>query len=309
MTIPSNSFDAVQAVLNQIQNSLASKNISDREVDNLHSDLVAMQQRLASGDYMQTDYLNRNVHDVYRRTMEFFFYFESYHRLARTWQQVLELLDIHSTQSILDICPGWAPKIEMALVYLGYKNRVHILDQDKSVMRICENFLNFFNPQFKVFCHPKNFFEHEEQRTELVIANHVLDDLLLERYSHFSGQTLSEIYRSEASFVEVTAKIPDWQKTHWPEVVKEIADALSRFVCSGGLLILSQYPSLSDQNLTQTLWPEYCFQIMVQVCNQLLGLGFEDESNVYQQAIDSYADRYFPAASLRVLRLEATRPD
>lgn len=168
----------------------------EREAQNLARDLAAVEQRLASGEYAETDFVARSVFEVQRRTHEFVTYMRGWHAQGQRWAGLLAA--IAPSDVVIDLCPGWAPKIELALMQMGFRGRVVAVDHSAESLAMLQDFLAVLQPPFSVVPVVEDVMNAQPRaRARLVVANHVFDDLLMDRWVRARGGSLAEIYDDE----------------------------------------------------------------------------------------------------------------
>lgn len=238
--------------------SLAGAECEAFEASNLESDLRAVLLRLESGEYRQADFLVRNVFDLARRTREYYSYFASWREQAARWASILRKIPFDLSADMIDLCPGWAPKVELALLEMGFRGKVHLIDKNAEASRALIGFVSMFSPRFAIEAvevdllaplSPSAGVGEEWPRASLVVGNHLLDDVLFDRWASRLGFDVDRIYEDEAvlrtAWREVLSNFRDIES----EYPRELAQALTRYVKPGGHLVLCHYASLAERLL------------------------------------------------------------
>lgn len=231
------------------------KSLSSFEEKNILRDLEILNKRAMSGQYKETDFLQRNRFDAGRRTEEFFHYIEGYIEQSKRWERILKpvLAENHIT-SITDICPGWAPKIELALGHLEFTGTITLFDQDATAMKKLKNFTHYFYPSINLVQHKGDVFSNAKKpHSDLIVANHIIDDLILSLYTKKYRIHLETLYASEKSFIQTTNDICTNQ-TFLREATNTIIYALHQFVSPTNMLVIRQYPGLTEASIGLTKW-------------------------------------------------------
>jgi hypothetical protein len=237
--------DEVSALLARIAGSLEGK--SEIEIDNLRLDLSAVVRRLESGAYEESDYAERNVFDVARRTREFLHYFAGWNAQAARWAAILGP-HLGGVREVLDLCPGWAPKIELALTRLRFSGRVRMIDKDGGAMRELLAFFAILESPLRVEAIEADIFaEPVAAVAELVVANHLVDDVLLDLWSPRLGIDAALAYEREAALRDAWRRILGARSEIEAAFPPLLAGALARHVAPGGVLIVSHYQSNVDR--------------------------------------------------------------
>ena len=258
--------------LKTIENHI--EKLSPTEKNNLYKDLDNMLIRLNSNAYTESDYIERNPFDMPRRIRDFFYCFERYHDHALAWEDVLKNVNLTNINNILDLCPGNGPKAAIALHYLNYSGTLHHLDKDEAASNVLLTFIKMFRSHFTLKYLNQDFFEYSGLKVDLLIANHVIDDLLLDRYCKTTGVLLDHIYESNESFLDSVKKImnePDFARTEYTEY---IAQTLSKYLIPGGTAIFCHYSGLVEESLKIQYWADYCKMMLEEVLEKLGNYGF-----------------------------------
>jgi hypothetical protein len=268
------SLDEVSALLERIRDS--AKGREDFEADNLRRDLSVLAARLESGAYKESDFAARNVYDVPRRTREFLRYFAGWNAQAARWGALLAP-HISGVREVIDLCPGWAPKIELALARLRFGGRVRMIDKDENAMRELLSFFALLDAPLRAEAIRADVFDTPPaSEAELVVANHVVDDVLLDRWAPKMGLDKARIYEEEAALAEAWERILERRSEIEEELPRELAEALSRHVLRGGVLIVSHYPSNIEQ-LIGTAEITETFAALFRLLRRALGaLGLDE---------------------------------
>ncbi len=236
----------VAALLRQLEHEAAG--LGDVARGNLARDLTAVVARARSGEYQETDFLVRSVFEVPRRTHEYVTYLRGWNTQAARWAALLRAVGVPPV--VVDLCPGWAPKIELALHQLDYAGTVHVVDRSAASLAVLQDFLAVVRPRFTVRPVVRDVMTGDAPaRGGLVVANHVVDDLLLDRWATRHGTSTVDLYEDE-----------DLLRAAWRGVVKdgpglrasfprELARGLAAFVDVDGTLVTTHYASLVERLL------------------------------------------------------------
>jgi len=285
--------------LNEIKNKIES--LSDLEQENLVLDLYAINERIQSGNYKYTDFVNRNIYDITQRTREFFTYFKSYYRFAKTWESILSTFPLEDINVIIDLCPGWAPKLEMSLCYLNYSGTVRLIDKHNESLIHLDDALEMFNPRFTIEKMASDFYFYQYSAEKLVIANHIIDDLLIDYYCKLKNVALQEVYETESVFLKVIDDIYKIMNSNYSDFVSKLAESLSPYVACGGYLLLTQYSSMSEVNHSIKNWSEFCSIIFKELQQRLLTQNFTDITSKHIFKLAKMDKEYFGEKDLIVL--------
>ena len=213
-----------------------------RETMNAIRDLNQIASRWEQGVYRQTDVLARNVFDVPRRTDEFFSYVESYRKNAAQWTRLFLELEVENIERILHVLPGWSPKVELGLLRTKFQGCVELLDLSPAHTDRLINFLALFPAPFSVLPVHEDVYACSRPAAPLVIANHVLDDLLLaEELQSMGSPPLDALYDDEEVLCEVAKALCEHGIKQG--VVRRLAKLLEGMVADQGVLVCTHYKS------------------------------------------------------------------
>jgi hypothetical protein len=271
-------------VLERLNTQLLEGDYQPIEHARLARDLERVEQRLIKGEYFYTDFAG-NTFNVPERTREYFIYFNSYFKAARTWARVLEKIDVHRFSEVADLCPGWAPKLELALFYLQYKGKLVLLDKDASSLEQNQSFIRLFNPQYEVRSLVTDIFDLKESPGELVLANHLIDDLLLNLCAAEAGFDPLAIYEREESMKNAWDLILGRRRYFFSKIVDELAQLFLRLVPKGGCLILTQYQAYVEKLLDLQQAAAFCKEVALGVVERLKNAGFSDDPSLVRTSL------------------------
>jgi hypothetical protein len=255
----------------------ASKGHSEHERANLGRDLAAVEKRLAAGEYASTDFIAKNTFDVPRRTREFFAYMCSLDRLAdRTGEAIRSALSSSSeVREVIDLCPGRIPKVEMALMRLGFGGSVTAADKDGEALADLEAFAKMLAPAFSLRVHATDVFAHTGQlKADLVIANHVIDDLLIDRHALELGIDTARIYEEEDELQSAWKRILGDRERLARTFPPALARSLAHFVGPGGRLLITQYAGYVETLLGGSEATEFFLHLFDSTVDELGRIGF-----------------------------------
>lgn len=263
--------------LDKLHACLASDQLEPAEREHILRDLQAMTQRIQAGEYRHTDFVARSTFDIPRRTAEFFRYFAGYQEQAERLAALLKAVPMAGITSITDLCPGWAPKIEMALLLAGFQGDVYLFDKSRKYAAQLEIFLRILRPAFRTLSVQGDLLtEAAPPRTQLVIANHIVDDLIIDLYVSQAGLSADALYGCETTFIRSTSEIPEVLDAD--QIAVKLATALNRFVLPRGYLILTHYLSVTESCLDLHRWADYTADVFLQVQQVLYQQGYQQLS-------------------------------
>ncbi|MDR0859805.1 MAG: hypothetical protein LBO09_02210 [Candidatus Peribacteria bacterium] len=215
------------------------------ELQRLDADLHTLYERLINREYLETDFSQKNKYNIPERTQEFFKYLSDYCKNARTWEAILQKFEMAKISRIANLCPGRAPKIELALYYLGYQGVIEIIDKDTKAMDQIQNFMHLFKYEYKIQKRVTDIFAAKKSTPyELIIANHIIDDTFLFFYAKRKKIGIEDIYTNESKLVQLWETVLKEDTTAIQEAfLEELSNFLICISEKGTIVIFSQYQS------------------------------------------------------------------
>lgn len=172
-----------------------------------------------------------------------------YQYCVETWQYIFQQIDFSTINTIIDLCPGWAPKIEMALLKTNFKGTIYAIDENKDHLDTFHTLIDPFEKQFDIqLCNTS--IDQIDKTTisvvDLIIGNHIIDDLLINQLSKSSNNSFTSVLTSPNNQVLVSQLI-----TNHPFIINDVSYLLLNLVdtllSKNGYLLLSQYTSYTDK--------------------------------------------------------------
>ena len=255
------------------------------ERDNIYRDLSLMMSRIKSGEYRDTDFSARNQFDTLRRTYEFFNYLIGYSEQAKFWQALIKQVDLDSHSRVCDLCPGSAPKVELALIKENFSGTLVIADQDPIANHQMKIILDIFSPCYTYSFKERNVFSLKSQY-DLITANHVFDDLLLYEYSQSSRLSLRDLYESEPLFSDITMQIMN-NKECALNMMSKVYKLIKRCLKKKGYFMMTHYLGLTESALNLLDWSIFVYRIM----REIFGRFIDEQYQIIDKHLPS-ADQY-----------------
>ena len=275
---------AAADTLARLEQELTCGSYQEVEYARMVRDLQRVEQRLIKGEYYYSDFAG-NTFNIPERTREYFIYFNSYFKAARTWAKVLHGVDVHRFAKIADLCPGWAPKLELALFYLRYNGTLILLDKDRAALEQNETFIGLFNPPYQVQSRVADIFEINEPPAELVLANHLIDDLLLNICAGEAGFDPNAIYQEEQAMKNAWALILQRRDYFFSKTVNQLSDLFLKLVQQGGSLILTQYQAYVEGLLDLNEAAAFCKEVARSLVERLTRRGFSSNRPLVEKCL------------------------
>ena len=283
----------IKETLGKIENFVQKECLSDIENERLQANLEAVYQRLEKRDYQRFSY-STNVFDVQNRVQDIFTDLEFYSYLGKTWASILSELKLENFSKILDICPGYSPKIELGLYYLGYKGKLIVLDKDKQSFCFLQKFTDLFNVGYDMEAKFSDFFEKKDEQYELVVANHVLDDLTVDYFAKKQGTSLKDIYANEQEMIKIWNYILKDKKQNMEEILPLLVNSFDGFVKKGGYFCLAQYKSYMEKMLGMEETSKFNKDLFEEVVSKLTDRDFEIVNHKVKNAFHKFNGHFGP---------------
>jgi len=280
-------------VLAKIQLLTKSAELTDLERSRLANELNTVHERLSKGDYQRFSYTT-NTFDVPNRTRDFFTELEFYCLLGQTWAALLKEMGVNQFSRVADLCPGYTPKIELGLFYTGYTGEVVVLDTDEDSIGQLQQFMALFQPDFTITKKVVNLFADPLDSYDVVLGNHIIDDLVLYYYSQKRNIPLSELYAHEQTMIGLWHEIIENKEEYIPEITGLIANIFLKTVKKGGYLCLSQYPSYMERMLDMDEAPRFNKRVLAGVAEILTQQGFTPENHKAKKAFKTFKGHFGP---------------
>jgi hypothetical protein len=277
----------VDDALEQLRRAAGTLGLSALEDKRAARSLDKVLNRMQRREYERFTF-DGNVFDLPDRVQELICELEFYSSLGKTWAKVLGALGVLDEPRIVDLCPGYAPKIELGLFYLGYAGEVLLVNKDARAFAQHHKFLALFAPRFRVETSARDVWSEEVGAHRIVAANHVLDDLVVDHYAARLGIAADDIYEKEGCLIEVWDHILARRDQHREEMTARIAAVLRRVVAPGGKLAVAQYSSYIERVLDLSRVTAFNVELLHEVRDALIAGGqFLDRTALAAHALSS----------------------
>ncbi|KTD53764.1 hypothetical protein Lsan_4174 [Legionella santicrucis] len=245
--------ESIHTILEQFSKTIS--HLSSVEKENITRDFKLLLSFIESGEYKNTELLHRNRFDTQKRTYEFFSYIQGYNRQAMDWFEFLQNIPLKEITSILDIGPGFSPKLALALKRANYEGLLTLLDKSEIALNGLKQFLEMMGVSFDIRFLCDDFFNGAHCSYQLVAANHLFDDLIIDAYCSSKQMPTKQIYEDETVFIKTTEDIMlEFDKTRF---LMSISSVFSKTVAKDGYLLFRNYKGLTEQALELSNWHEY----------------------------------------------------
>ncbi len=285
----------INSALQQLKRNTFNKKLSRIEEEGILNDLELINERLRKKEYKK-GFFSINKFDVPSRTRQIYNELEFYSLIGRSWAKIFEKLDIHKFKKIVDLCPGFIPKIELGLFYFKYKGKVIAIDKDIESLKRLEKFLAIFNPKFSLEKKAIDVFRNLEGY-EFVTGNHIIDDLILYYFSKKRNINLNELYAKEDRMRDFWGSIEQNREEYLKEIVSVLVDLFKRMIGINGYLCISHYKSYMEKLLDLENAADFAQAAWQKVVEKLCQNGFVEDKKI----LENYRG-YFRKNEIKVLK-------
>jgi hypothetical protein len=253
------------------------KLISDKKLSliakrRLDRDIFAICERLAKDEY-ETSGIVENVFDIPDKANQFYKHLDTYFRIGSSWSQVLSNFPLNNYKKILDICPGYSPKVEIALLYANFQGEVFIMDKNREAINLLLDIMKIFRPKYRLTPMVQNLFT-TNNNYHFVLGNHIFDDLVLSYFCNKFNLKLDDLYAKEKILLSTWQEILNNKDDNINEICNELSTALKNIVAKDGYLCLSYYQSYIEIMLSMQKPYIFCRNCFLLTINKLLLTDF-----------------------------------
>lgn len=274
----------------QLDDYLNKNKTSGIELKRLEEDLQLVFDRLDKDEYKKGGF-SKNKFNIPDRTKEYYVYLEFYCYLAKTWAKVLKEIGIDKYKTVVDLCPGYTPKIELALFYLNYSGRVLVLDKEMDSMKELVKFMNLFNPKYSITSKKIDVFK-EKQKYEFIVANHIVDDLVIDHFCHKWSIKPGDVYEVEGMLKKIWEKILKDTDKNTSEILPKITNLFKNISKKGSTIVISQYQSYIERLLDINSVTKFNKNLLGKLIYELKKAGFLNERKLVKKALDKYKGHF-----------------
>jgi hypothetical protein len=254
-----------------------SKIYSATEMRRAEWDLQTVQQRLTRRQYRITSF-GQNKFQIADRAADFFAELEFHSDIGRSWGEVFRFLDLSRYRKIADLCPGFGPKVELGLYYAGYRGAVTVVDKNRGALRLLGEFMKLFDTGIKLVNMPCDLFTIKNQTFDLITANHLLDDLIIDWACRRLRIPPRRLYESEETLREVWGYILSNETSVLAANLRPIACAFTEMAAKRSAIVFTHYKSYVERALALKGVSAFNRRIAQGVLRELVAIGWEDRS-------------------------------
>jgi len=267
--------------------------LSELSARRLTRDLERVELRVRNGEYEKSPFED-NVLNLPDRTHQVTVEAEFMAAVGRSWTRLLAPLGLAAATRVIDLGPGWAPKVELALYYGKFTGQAVLINQDAEAMATLRRFLSIFDLPFSLESVCEDLFSWQGEAGDLVLGNHLLDDLVIDEYCREAGVDPGGLYARESAFRgawEAILRRPSGQSE---ALAERLAAVVARLTRPGGHAVFVQYPSYAERTLGLTDAVAYSQRLLRGLGVALTRRGFVDRSGEAGAALAGAAGPFAP---------------
>jgi hypothetical protein len=242
-----NNKNSVSTEIRKLSAIVEGLDMTSLEAKRCAADLKTIEVRLKSGVYEHSSFNSRRTPFVPDRTQELLSDLGFFWSVGAVWQNLFDRIELKPSASVLDIGCGYFPKVELGLYYHGFEGTVTLCDPHREALEQASQFLKFFRVPFEAQTLASTVWELGEKRFDAIVANHVLDDLILAAYAKEHSLDIAALYGDEDNYMAVWTAI---SKTTMPEgLLQQLVHTLITLLAPCGVILFLDYPSFSHRAL------------------------------------------------------------
>lgn len=274
----------IRAQINKLNDYKFKSNLEKRGVSR---DLEIVWERLSKGEY-QKGFFSASKFDISSRTQALFREMEFLFQLGHDWEHILKAIPQINSRTIVDLCPGFTPKIELGLFYLQFRGKVSVIDVDTKSLASLVRFIRLLNSEFKIQKIRKNLFSAKIAKYDLVLGNHIIDDLVINYFCQLGKITQDDFYQREDVAKKIWQEILAKRNENIAVASATIAGIFQKVTASGGYLCLTQYKSYAEKLFDQKISFQFNSQVLKNVISTLKENGFSDRRRLLDKPFNNY---------------------
>lgn len=169
---------------------------------------------------------------------------------------------------VVEIGPGYRHKVAIMLSQMNFDGELYVVDNNKNVLEFVEKKYTQLLPKAKIICIHSSFeksIDNLPKKIDLLLANHIVDDMLLENYISKSkyNSMLDSAFLAD-SFVMLWEEFSK-DKSQVESSIQFVCNAFEKFVKQNQIdfAIISQYKSnlfLKDKSTVMENITQNCFE-------------------------------------------------
>lgn len=181
-------------------------------------------------------------------SLGFLIRFDYYQSVVEEWEKIFKRIKLSKKDVVIDICSGWAPKIELALLRSHFAGTITIVDKSRwNTTLLCE-LLTPFKKKFNLNITNVNILTNDfpsNLKGNIIIGNHILDDLLIDQYFSVTKKGI-DMYKDISMYKKIWIEI-EKNDSIFSEVLSQLTQNILKLSQSQVSIILTQYPGYQEK--------------------------------------------------------------
>jgi|TARA_Y100000310_G_scaffold345855_1_gene471478 hypothetical protein len=194
--------------------------------------------------------------------------------IIEKWTRILERLLLEKSAHVTDLLPGDDPKLEVALVDVNFRGILSLVDTSPEALSALTSFLEERSADYRVSAVQSNALFSELPSSDLVVGNHILDDLISFEFCRRNGFDYARMPVDVAYSRQVWDKICQDSNNGLYETPQVAFDNAARSLNRGGLIVLSSYASRFEREHGFAHETRLCSQLFRQLGEHARGLTY-----------------------------------
>lgn len=228
--------------------------------------------------------------------------FDYYQYAIETWVEIFKEFEFKDVKNITDLCMGWAPKVELALIKTNFEGRLIAIDNSKKNMKILLNLINQFNFKYSIKTKCLNILNPVKNiKTDILVANHIIDDLFLYLFLG-NEKKVYDLFSQPENLKKIWLKIINDKN-----IYQKIYDGLREFILNtlvdSGLLIIAQYTGYQEKLYNLEFASNFCKKFLQKLNDDLINnYRFISIEKPLTSAFNNFQDPYFMKDEVFILK-------
>lgn len=229
------------------------------------------------------------------------FHLDYYQRIADNWYSILQTILVSDKTTICDFLCGWAPKIWLSLLETNFRWTYYLLDKKDEFLSEAKDMLAIFEPTFDIDIIQKDIIKEKIWgKFDIVVANHVIDDILLEYYCDIKWIDSSSIYDDWDLFMKVWEDIYS-DNVFFSSLVEKVSCIFIEMINNDWYLLISQYLWHIEENFNMRRSDEICRIFIDNLINLLIQKWFESRPDIVDSVYKNLSFFYFSDKEIYIL--------
>lgn len=199
---------------------------------------------------------------------------ERFERKIDQWEEVIAAIAGRDMRKVVELGSGVSPKIVFALSGVGFCGELTVVDWDEKALAAQRIVAGSLGVGFGMKTYCQDLFNFSLTGYELVAANHLIDDLIADRFSKKRGIDYGKVFAD-----------PWAQKDFWEEVACDVAvgdsvvsDLSEKLfgVDSGTVVVVNHYQANIDERFDIRTRDEVCEDLFGRLRVMMTKKGFRD---------------------------------